>query len=431
MTTDPPVYRPFAIAALVATLGAGTPIGIWLASWLYLGMPAVPIEWMLLHPHLQIFGFLGVLIPGMAQPLFAQFTGRPARRERVTAWILGLIGGGLALRLGGTWLLRPGFIVAASCLEAAGFCLFGLRVWRSLDPPSLTPLRRQLTVSTGWLTLACLLEAILRWRALRAGLTLPDLGGLRAVHAMGLLGGIIGWVLGVLLRAGPMLVPGWRTHLGIARALPCALALGVAMAAAGEAVGWTETAGVAPARLGEFIALACAGAVLATGGVARHGRSALPMVGHRAAEARIFRLAILSAGLAVIGAAAAVASAWSGADVHQLTDAVRHLVTVGFLTSTVVAMLFRLIPALEGTPLPWPRLRALAFWALLIGVLLRSAELFVGHGWYARAPGVPLSGVLVWLALACVAANLLRIITGKRRRTRPSGEIQAPPGAGA
>jgi uncharacterized protein involved in response to NO len=120
----------------------------------------------------------------------------------------------------------------------------------------------------------------------------------------------------------------------------------------------------------------------------------------------------------VIGSAMAVAAAWRGADVHQLTDAVRHLVTVGFLTSTVVAMLFRLIPALEGAPLPWPRLRALAFWALMLAVTLRSGELFVGHGWNGRAPGVQLSGVLVWLALACVAANLLRIVAARPRLPR-------------
>jgi len=418
MTTERPVYRPFALAAFVATLGAGTPIGIWLASWLYLGTHAVPIDWMLLHPHLQIFGFFAVLIPGVAQHLFAQFTGRAVRHEPVTGWILGLVVSGLVLRVLGTCLFRPRFIAIASCLEAAGFFLLGLWVWRSLDPPSLAPERRQLAVSAGWLTLACLVEAVLRWRASRAGLTLPDLGGLRAVHAMGLFGGVIGWVLGVLLSAGPTFVPRWRTHLGTARALPWVLSLGVSIAAAGEAVGWTPAAGVVPARLGELIALACVGAVLVSGGVARRQRGALPMVGQSAAEARFFNLSMFSAGFAVIGSAVAVASAWSGADVHQLTDAVRHLVTVGFLTSTVVAILFRLIPALEGTPLPWPRLRALAFWALLIGVLLRSAELFVGHGWNGRAPGVPLSGLLVWLAFACVATNLLRIIAARRSSVR-------------
>ena len=308
MTTERPVYRPFALAAFVATLGAGTPIGIWLASWLYLGTHAVPIDWMLLHPHLQIFGFFAVLIPGVAQHLFAQFTGRAVRHEPVTGWILGLVVSGLVLRVLGTCLFRPRFIAIASCLEAAGFFLLGLWVWRSLDPPSLAAVRRQLAVSAGWLTLACLVEAVLRWRASRAGLTLPDLGGLRAVHAMGLFGGVIGWVLGVLLRAGPTFVPRWRTHLGTARALPWVLSLGVSIAAAGEAVGWTPAAGVVPARLGELIALACVGAVLVSGGVARRERGALPMVGQSAAEARhdLFQLQMKRSPLRWVLAAACV-----------------------------------------------------------------------------------------------------------------------------
>jgi hypothetical protein len=410
MTTEPPVYRPFALAAFAAALGGGTPLGIWMASWLYLGAPAVPIDWVLLHAHLQIFGFFAMLIPGVAHHLFARFTGRVVTPGAAARWILGLLVGGMVSRLWGTGVHRPGFIVTASCLEAAGFVLFGLRVWRSLDPPPLALLRRQLTISTGWFALACLVEAVLRWRALQAGLTLPDVGGLRAVHAMALLGGVIGWVLGVLLRAGPMFVAGWRAPLRTARAVPWVLGLGVLIAAAGEAAGGWVTL----ARLGEFIALASVGAVMVMGGAARRGHGALPMVGRSAEEARIFRLAVFSAGLSVIGSAAATAAAYSGAPAHLLTDAVRHLVTIGYLTSVVVAMAFRLIPVLEGKALPWPRLRGVAFWTLLTGILLRSAEVLVGHGWSGPAPWIPLSGVLVWLALACVGANLVGAIAARR-----------------
>ena len=35
---------------------------------------------------------------------------------------------------------------------------------------------------------------------------------------------------------------------------------------------------------------------------------------------------------------------------------------------------FRLVPAIEGALLPWPRLRGVAFWTLLGGVLTRTAE---------------------------------------------------------
>src|SRR5262245_47244307 len=96
------VYRPFAIAAFTTTLAVGTPIGIWMASWLYLGAPAVPMGWILLHAHVQIVGFFGVLIPGVAHHLFARFTGRTIPSGPVTWWVFGFLASGLLSRVIGT-----------------------------------------------------------------------------------------------------------------------------------------------------------------------------------------------------------------------------------------------------------------------------------------------------------------------------------------
>jgi uncharacterized protein involved in response to NO len=137
------------------------------------------------------------------------------------------------------------------------------------------------------------------------------------------------------------------------------------------------------------------------------------MVARSPEESRIFRVAMLSGAAAVVGAAAAVPAAWAGLEVRLLTDAVRHLLTVGVLTSVVVAMVFRLIPVLEGRALRWPRLRQVALWSLAAGVILRSAEVLVGVGWQAPAPAVALSGILIWIAVACVGANLARAICAR------------------
>jgi uncharacterized protein involved in response to NO len=136
---------------------------------------------------------------------------------------------------------------------------------------------------------------------------------------------------------------------------------------------------------------------------------------------RIFLLAVVSLVGAVAGAVAATVAAAAGADVRVLGDAVRHLVTVGVLTSIVVAMAFRLVPVLEARALPWPRLQAVALWSLGAGIALRSAEVLVGLGWPAPAPWIPLSGVLVWVALACVATNLVGAISGLPRDATARG----------
>jgi uncharacterized protein involved in response to NO len=125
---------------------------------------------------------------------------------------------------------------------------------------------------------------------------------------------------------------------------------------------------------------------------------------------------MLSGAAAVAGSAAAVPAAWAGLEVRLLTDAVRHLLTVGVLTSVVVAMVFRLVPVLEGRALRWPRLRQVALWSLAAGVILRSAEVLVGVGWPAPAPWVALSGVLIWIAVACVGANLVGAMGAREGR---------------
>jgi uncharacterized protein involved in response to NO len=148
------------------------------------------------------------------------------------------------------------------------------------------------------------------------------------------------------------------------------------------------------------------------------------MLSRSPAEARLFRLAAGSAVAGLAGAALGLALAAGGRPDHLIADAVRHLLTVGVLTTIVLAMTFRLIPVLEGRPLPWPAARTLTFWLLLGAVILRSAEVLVGLGWRAIALGVALSGPLVWLAIAAAAGNLVAALVraprpDDRRRGRP------------
>jgi hypothetical protein len=407
---EPPVYRPFALLAFAVTLLGGMPLGIWLLAWLYLGAGAVPARWLLLHAHLQIFGFFGTLIMGVAQHLLPRFTGGRVSRRRFLLLLLGLQAAGLALRILGTGADLGAPVLLASLLQAVAFLLFAGWVWGLLDPPPLVFLRWHLTVSTVWLGAACALEAWLRGSALASGLPLPAIAGLRLVHTMGLFGGVLGWVLGVLLRAGPMFVTRWRAPLRAARALPWLLALGIGIAASGEAGARSAEAATALASLGEGVILAGAAGLMLLGGVLTRARGALPMVARSPEESRIFRVAMLSGGGAVVGSAVTGALAWSGIDVRVLGDVVRHLVTVGVLTSVVVAMVFRLIPVLEGRALPWPRLRVVALWSLALGTILRSIEVLVGLGWPSLASWIPISGVLVWIAVACAGVNLAAAI---------------------
>jgi hypothetical protein len=401
---EPPVYRPFALLSFGVAVLAGIPLGLRALAWLYAGFDAVSLEWVLLHANLQIYGFFATLIAGVAPHLIARFTGTPLVKHRFHDALWVALGAALIGRIAGTVLGSGAKVLAAAVVQTLAFAAFGRSVWRSLDPPPLAILRRQLTASTAWIVVALALEVSMR---LRAGVDalVPDPAGLRAAHTLALASGVLGWVLGVLLRAAPMFVPAWNVPVPVARALPFVLGAGGLLAAAGELAHVT-----ALARLGDAAVLAGAVLVLHAGGVFRQAPKALPIVSRSPEEARIVRFGALVLMIAAAGALATMAAAFAGSSVHTATDAVRHLFTVGFLTAIVVGMAFRLIPVLEWSALPWPSLRRVAFLALVGAVVLRTAEVVVLWGLTSIAPAVALSGVLAWLAVACVAVNLVGAI---------------------
>jgi hypothetical protein len=405
MVSESPVYRPFALVAFGGSVLVGTPLGVWLLAWLHLGAPALSVEWLLLHAGVQVFGLFGTLIVGVAHHLLPRFTGRPVGASVLTPWLAALLTAALGLRVGGVVSGVTGLAAAGALAQAVAFGLFAGWVWRSLDPPPLARVRRHLTASSAWLALACVLEVALRTTALADGRPGPDPAAMRAVHSIAVLGGIVGWVTGVLLRAGPMFVAGWQVPGPVITLVTWGPALAAGLSAATLQAG-PLTAPVL-ARLADVTALGAVAALVVSAGALRRGGRALPMLARSREETRIFRVGAFSAVIGAVGAAALAAGAVAGLPDHALADALRHLVTVGFLTSVVVAMTFRLIPVLEGTALPWPRLRAAALVALLGAIVLRSVQGLAAYGWPGLHAAVAISGVLAWSALAAAAASLV------------------------
>jgi hypothetical protein len=406
--TEPKIYRPFAVLAFGGSVLVGTPLGMWLLAWLHLGAPAASVDWWLLHAGIQVFGLFGTLIVGVAHHLLPRFAGRPVTASALTPWLAGLLGAGLGLRgaavVSGAAVLTP----AGALAQSVAFALFAGWVWRTLDPPPLARLRRHLAASSGWLAMACLLEVAVRFAGLVDGRPIPDLGAMRAVHSIALLGGVIGWVSGVLLRAGPMFVPGWQVPRALGVLVPWGPALAATLSAATLLAG--PLAAARMARLADLAALGTVAALVVSAGALRRAPRALPMLSRSRAEAQIFRLGAVSALVAALGAAGLALGAGAALPHHVLNDALRHLVTVGFLTSVVVAMTFRLVPVLEGVALPWPGLRTVAFTGLLGAVILRTAQGLAIYGWPGLGPAVALSGMLAWIALAAVATTLAAVM---------------------
>jgi hypothetical protein len=220
----------------------------------------------------------------------------------------------------------PWLLVVAALVQALAFGLFALWVWRALT-------RAALGAASAWLGIALVLEVVARGVAVLGPEPLagPDSGPMRAVHAMAIDGGVVGWIVGVLLRAGPMLVPRWRVTDRLARLVPWSLGVAVAVIAVGAGGRWPGHLGVMLERAGESLALGTVVAVAVVGGAVRRAPGALPMAGRGGPETRFFRLAVVSAALSSAGSAAAAILAWRGVPLSLL--ALRHLVTVGVLTA--------------------------------------------------------------------------------------------------
>ena len=412
--SEPRIYRPFAGLAFGGSVLVGTPLGMWLLAWLHLGAPAAAVDWSLLHAGIQVFGLFGTLIVGVAHHLLPRFTNRPVAASGLTPWLVGLLAAGLGLRAAAVVSGATVLTAAGALTQGVAFALFAGWVWRTLDPSPLARLRRHLTASSAWLAVACLLEVAVRIGAIADGRPIPDLGAMRAVHSIALLGGVVGWVSGVLLRAGPMFVPNWQVPRAVVALVPWGPALAVALSAATLVAGPVTT--LALARLADLAALGTVAALVVSAGAHRRAGRALPMLSRSLDEARIFRLAAASALLGTFGAAGLALGAGAALPHHALADALRHLLTIGVLMSVVVAMTFRLIPVLEGTALAWPGLRTVALVALVGAVILRSAQGVAVHGWPWLGPAVVLSGALAWIALAAVAVSLTAaIIRGTAR----------------
>jgi hypothetical protein len=382
----------------------GTPLGMWWLAWRYLGAPAPSVDALLLHAGVQVFGLFGTLIVGVAHHLLPRFTGRVVAASALTPWLAGLLGAGLALRTAAVVSGATALTLAGVLAQAVAFGLFAGWVWRTLDPTPLARLRRHLTASSVWLAAACVLEVVIRLVALADGRAVPDLSAMRAVHSAALLGGVIGWVSGVLLRAGPMFVPGWQVPRAAVTLVLCGPLVAVALSLAALPAG--PIAAIALARLADLAALGTLAAVFLSAGALRRSGRALPMLSRSHAEARIFRLGAACTLAGALGAAGLALGSAATLPHHALADALRHLLTIGVLTSIVVAMTFRLIPVLEGVALSWPWLRTVAFVALLGAVILRTAQALALDGGSWLGPAVALSGALAWIALAAAAVSL-------------------------
>ncbi len=373
---ESPIYRPFALLALAVTVGVATPTGAITLYRLYAPAGPVPAIWPRLHAHLQLFGFVGLLIMGVGHHLVLRFAHLPVRRPLLAPWILGLVAIGLGARVAAAVAEgAPARILwpASGIAEAAAYALFAVWVAARVRDTKPRFTSDWLMVSGAWwFAVGVAAEAVGLIGAAVAG---PDPAGATpgpGLYAMALYGGVFGWVLGVAMRVAPMFLAGRKVGRMGGPAL-LALNSGVLLGLLAEAWPPDSPAGQTFLALSDLgVATALIVGALSVGAWQREPRRAIALHLDRT-EARFFRLAFASAGLAALGLVAGAVLTLAGVPLGLLTDATRHLLTIGFVIGAICAMGFRFLPVIEGARLAVPWARDVAFWSLALAVLLRTA----------------------------------------------------------
>jgi uncharacterized protein involved in response to NO len=365
------------------------------------------------HGHLQISGWVGLFIAGMAFRLAPRFAGRPLRGAAVTGPALALLLlGVLGRTLAQPWLDAPGMPVLlriSACAELLGALFVTTALSLTLAPSvSRLPSAPWLLLGATGLIAQAALSVIWLWNLPASAPALPaDRND--ALLALQFFAFLLPFVLGVALRALP-------TFSGRPAPSPrrsVALAATYAVGAALHALGGLTMNGAVGARVeavGALLLVAAVAAVLLHLGVWRAPERLRPPARPATLLVRsaFAWLALAMAGLAV----AAISTLADGRPLQpERADALRHMLALGVFTTLIPGMAYLMLPWLAMRRAGAARLRReiRTLWLLLTAatVLRVLGALLIETGtdrFHLMAAG----GVLGIAAVVFFAVMLLR-----------------------
>lgn len=433
--------RVFIRTALLVFLCYGALTGI--AAFLSLTAPwaALPpvIAWPALvqsHAHAQVFGFVVMFILGISYHVMPRFMGVPLRNVGAAWASYGLLLAGVILRsLYQPFAQSPAAAVTAflgSMLEVAAVIAF-LSVVRSTlrEHKRLLPAGRSgqpfvhiryLIAGGVWLLISAVLAAVGAATMLVQGVNIQPTDLNSVWMNLSLMGFAGMFIFGVGQRTMPHFLALDDLNPSAGRAALAAFTVGLSMQLASLVLPYPKELLAASALL-ELI-----GFTLFFIAVPLLGR--LPV--HRPAAPPFFASFVRSAfafgALGTAGyAAAAVADVLGVAVPRTLTDAYRHAWTIGWITTLMVGVGYRLVPIFFGKAISMPRAVPVIFALMLGGVLVRIAADILSLRFDAAYPWVNLSGVLILPAMLIFAVEIWRLTTKDgETASQPAGLTLTP-----
>ncbi|MBZ0267850.1 NnrS family protein [bacterium] len=406
---DERLHRPFVVAALVFTLLLGAAWGAYLLTEIGLetSFQAVPPAHIIAHGTAELWGFVAILIVGIAMRYLASVTARPAPAVAARRFILlALVVGVLA---GFAWSVAPNRLALLG--PASGLALLGgaagylVSVYRRVSTRLGQVWARFVLVAAAWLFLWAGWTLFLYVHAGALGPAAFGANDRQVVMDLALFGLALGSIYGF----GRKLLPGF-------------LGVGKLRSGCFEVTFWLHNGGLLGLFVGRLMDLTPVVAVgLCTIGVGAafyvaglrglRGQSAAakPERGHpflrRYVQLAFAWLLVSLVGFVVI----ALLEGPGGMGVpHAIHGAARHALTVGFLVTLILGVGQRLLPILGHTLIAWPGLVVPVFLLIAAGNFLRVASEVATSWWTPAYFVMPFSAVLELAALTLFAANAIR-----------------------
>jgi hypothetical protein len=420
------LFPTFVFTALTLAVTLGVSTGGWAIWRMAFATGTVLASHLQLHAHVQLLGFVGLLILGVALHALPRILGVASPSRRVVLAVLLGVGGGALLRAIGQ-PLAPWATGRLLCLLSGAFELAGVFAFAAWTLPVLAgrrassdPLSLHVLLGTVWAVLAAVLSEM--QSLFLAGHAESEIPGslVEPFYAVTLYGLILSFVFGFASRMIPAFLGLPRPSAKSAQTVAALQAAGVLLLAAAWIPGFLP-ASRGLTLLGTLLLVAAVFLFLAA------GRFLSPFA--KAPGALSLRAPFAFLGLFAAISVAACLAELSGVTVHKFVwDGARHVYTIGFLTLLIVGMSLRIVPAFTGRTLARPREARLALALVSAAAVVRALQIPVALGF----GGLPLyrlvgtTGVFATVGLLLWAHVLVATLRPRAARAASASPMGLP-----
>ncbi len=417
----PEIYEKFIKSSILISLTVGCALGAILIAMIGFSYKWWVIERSIIqaHGHAQIFGWVGLMIMGVAYQVIPRLKAAKLYSTRLANTSYTIMISGIILSVVSQPLVQNSVfavtLAVSGILELLAGGLFVFTIWKTINASKQTPEIFEDFIKAGlsWFLLQAVVTTVIFFTMAANRATVIPSWAEGSYLQMQIFGFILMIILGITVRTLPLFMGLREPDNRFIKTCFVTVNLGVILTVAAS---WT--ASLYPAVL--LNGLKTAAAALTLIGVAAfiYGLNVFrrPIVDmsdlhvdrsyERYVKVAYVWLPVAAAMLLTL----AIYEAVTGVAVeHAFVGAYRHAVTVGFISMMIMGYASRIIPVFRGVKLYSVTLSVAAFWLVNVGNVLRvGSEILVGFFQGSFFPIMGASGSIEVFALALFGYNIFQ-----------------------